>query len=170
MEMWRTLPMKWLIISGLISVLGYWISPVKIVYSFDTSMPYHWWLEVSLWRKPKVGDVVLIEPPQDEYTRGKLLVKRIVCGEGGYIKTEGLDYYCNGRYLGRARTEDSRGRPVRPVVLNQRIGRGYYFVMGESEKSYDSRYFGLVEEWRIKKFMYPVSKGPSLDFIFARER
>lgn len=162
--------MKWLIILGLISVLAYWVSPVRVVYTFDRSMPYKWWLEVDRWRKPQVGDIVLIEPPQDEYTKGKKLVKRIACGEGDYIRTEGLDYYCNGRYLGKARTTDSRGKPVRPVVLNQRIGKGHYFVMGEGERSYDSRYFGLVEEGRVLKFMYPLSTFPDLDFIFAKER
>ncbi|MFN3263481.1 MAG: signal peptidase I [Aquificaceae bacterium] len=160
--------MKWLIILSLISIIAYWASPIKIAYTFDTSMPYHWWLEVLPYREPKVGDIVLIEPPQDRYTRGKLLVKRIVCAEGDHIQTKGLDYYCNGSFLGRARTTDSKGNPVNPVVLNQRIGKGYYFVMGDNERSYDSRYFGLVERERIKKLMFPLAKEPNLDFLFVR--
>lgn len=157
--------MKLLIILSVLSVIIYWVSPIKLAYTFDNSMPYHWWIEVYPFREPKVGDVVLIEPPEDEYTKGKLLVKRIVCGEGEYIATNGLEYYCNGRYLGKARTTDSKGRPVKHVFLNQYIEKGYYFVMGENERSYDSRYLGLIERVRIKKLMYPLAKGPTLDFL-----
>lgn len=157
--------MRWLIILSVLSVIAYWVSPIKLVYTFDNSMPYHWWIEVYPFREPRVGDVVLIEPPEDEYTRGKLLVKRIVCGEGDYISTNGLEYYCNGKYLGKARTTDSKGRPVKHAFLNQYIGKGYYFVMGENERSYDSRYFGLIERERIKKLMYPLAKEPSFEFL-----
>lgn len=161
------------ILAGLsvLLILAYNVSPVKLSYSMDYSLPYKWWLEVELFRKPEAGDYVLIKPPvENQYTRGKFLIKKIVCGEGDYIKTEGLDFYCNGKYLGRARTTDSKGRPVEPVELNQYIGRGYYFVMGEHERSYDSRYFGLVPAGNILKFEYPLSSFPDLDFIFAREK
>lgn len=152
-----------------VSVLAYRVSPVRIAYSMDYSLPYKWWLEVESFRDPKAGDYVLIKPPvENEYTKGKLLVKKVVCSEGDHIRTEGLDFYCNGNYLGRARTADSKGRPVKPVELNQYIGRGYYFVMGEHERSYDSRYFGLVPRENVLKLEYPLSTFPDLDFIFAR--
>lgn len=161
--------MRWLIILGVISIVGYWVSPTRLAYTFDTSLPYKWWIEVDRWRSPRVGDYVLIDPPvKNEYTRNKVLVKKVVCKEGDYIRTVGLDYYCNNVYLGRARTTDSKGKPVEPVLLNQVIGKGYYFVMGETERSYDSRYMGLIPEANIKKFMYPLSRRPNLDFLFLK--
>lgn len=162
--------MRWFLLLTGVSfalIVGYWISPVRIAYTFDQSLPYKWWIELDLWREPKQGDYVLFEPPvRDEYTQNKLLVKRIVCGEGQYIRTVGKDFYCNDVYLGRARETDSKGRPVKHVQLNQVINRGYYFVMGTTEKSYDSRYMGLIPRQNIRKLMIPLSKSPDIDFLF----
>lgn len=40
--------------------------------------------------------------------------------------------------------------------------------MGEHERSYDSRYFGLVPRENVLKLEYPLSTFPDLDFIFTR--
>lgn len=156
-------------IAVILFLLLYWVSPIKLAYTFDVSLPYKWWIEISWFDLIQKGDYVSFKPPiENEYTKGKVLVKKVVCVEGEYLYVKGLDYYCNGVYLGRARTTDSKGRPVSPFVFNGEIPKGYLFVMGENERSYDSRYMGLIPKSNIQAKLIPIAKSPSLDWVFLR--
>lgn len=166
--------MKWqnaLVLSSLLILITYWLSPTKLAYTFDKSLEHKWWIEVFVYREPRQGDYILFTPPViNKYTKGKLLVKRIVCSEGQRIQSVGLDYYCDGRYLGRARTEDSKGNPVEPYRVDKVIQKGEYFVMGSNEKSYDSRYMGLIARHNIKKLMIPLARYPRLEFLLKETK
>lgn len=152
-----------------LSLLLWWTSPIKLAYTFDKSISYKWWIEVKGFKTIQKGDYVSFKPPvENEYTKGKVLVKKVACNEGEYLYVKGLDYYCNGVYLGRARTTDSKGRPVSPFVFNGEIPKGYLFVMGENERSYDSRYMGLIPKSNIQAKLIPIAKSPSLDWVFLR--
>lgn len=159
---------KFLIVP-VVAVLFYWFSPVKVVYTMDSSLAYKWWLWIEIPFTPKRGDYVEFVPPvENQYTRGKILVKRVACVEGENLTVYGLDFYCNGQYLGKARTQDSKGRPVEAFYWSGEIPRGCYFVMGESERSYDSRYMGFVCRRHIRAKLYPLFRGPNLDGVFLR--
>jgi conjugative transfer signal peptidase TraF len=47
---------------------------------------------------------------------------------------------------------DSLGRPLKSKVASMLIPKGYYFVMGKTPNSLDSRYYGLVPESFIAGF------------------
>jgi conjugal transfer pilin signal peptidase TrbI len=166
MRFWES-KSKWLFVLAFLGLLFFWLSPVKVVYTMDVSLPYKWWLWSEIFFKIQKGDYVEFVPPvENEYTKGKILVKRVVCMPKETLRAVGLDYYCGGEYLGRARTQDSKGRAVAVFKHEGEIPNGCYFVMGFVEKSYDSRYFGFVCGRHIRAKLFPLAKGPNLDKLF----
>lgn len=125
----------------------------------------------------QVGSVVLVCPPpsrvsEEARARGYVgfsadcpeqfqrLIKRVVGTPGMTISTSE-----NGLLVidGRAQPSssvkpmDKAGRPLtafftRPATL----GNSQYLVLGDTEKSFDSRYFGPVEQGSIRAVMQPV--------------
>lgn len=170
MRFWES-RFKWFFVSVCLSLALFWLSPVKVVYTMDFSLPYKWWLYSEIYSDIQKGDYVEFRPPViNEYTKGKLLVKRVVCMPKETLRVIGLDYYCGDAYLGRARTQDSKGRPVVPFRYEGEIPDGCYFVMGEVEKSYDSRYMGFVCSKYIRAKLFPIASAPNLDRFLLEER
>ena len=169
MKFWES-KYRWVFALAFLWLLFFWLSPVKVVYTMDFSLPYKWWLWSEIFFKVQKGDYVEFVPPvENEYTKGKILVKRVVCMPKETLSAVGFDYYCGGEYLGMARTQDSKGRAVIPFKYEGEIPNGCYFVMGLVEKSYDSRYFGFVCNKHIRAKLFPLAEGPNLDEFFLLE-
>lgn len=83
-------------------------------------------------------------------------IKRVVCLPGSTLKVEKRDYYCDGRSLGRAKEYTSKGVKVDNFIFNGVVPKGSYFVMGEHPDSFDSRYFGFIENSIIMALAYPI--------------
>lgn len=86
---------------------------------------------------------------------GDLLLKRIACVAGESIKIEGRDHYCihedgSATHLGYAVPESQSGTPLPMNDFQGVIPDGFYFVSGDFDNSYDSKYFGLVRQNQIK--------------------
>lgn len=127
----------------------------------------------SQWRP---GDLVAfrIRDLRPYYPAGAPFAK-VVAGVGGQpIARLGRDFYIAGRYVATARERDSAGRAaplftpqptldpvcrqpatwVRPApacrqTLATVIPEGHLFALGEHERSFDSRYWGLVAPQEI---------------------
>jgi len=99
------------------------------------------------------------------YPAGTLFTKEIAAVPGDRLTRLGRDFYINGRYVASGRETDSQGRPAHlftppsvPVPLStglawngicrealaNRVPDGALFVLGTHERSFDSRYWGLV--------------------------
>jgi len=127
----------------------------RLIFSLTPSDGKRVFFKLGSPQEAQVGDYVVF-PHRTERVKGCesscLLIKRVVCGPGSLLEVRGLDYFCDGRYLGRARLRDSSGRPVEPFVWSGVIPSGKLFVMGSHEKSYDSRYFGFVDKsWVVAR-------------------
>lgn len=107
---------------------------------------------------------------------------KVVAGVGGEsIARLGRDFYVAGRYVGTARERDAAGRAaplftpqptpeplcrqpaawVRPVVMCRQtlatiIPEGHLFTIGQHERSFDSRYWGLVAPQEITGRVAPI--------------
>lgn len=84
------------------------------------------------------------------------ITKIVACIPGQTLKTEGDKFFCDGKYLGCAKKQSMRGMPVEQFVYNGKIPENKFFATGESQDSYDSKYYGLVEKQKIVGTAIPI--------------
>ena len=99
---------------------------------------------------PQKGDFIFfkrritaIDPDQDI-----TLVKKAVCVSGEYLIVGPNWVFCGGIYLGKIYPG------LQPALFFGVIPKGKVFAMSTALDSYDSRYFGLINEEEI----YAISK------------
>lgn len=83
------------------------------------------------------------------YPAGTLFVKKVAGLPGDRLDSGSGGIWINGEKIGDVRTADSKGRSVTPYVYHGAIPAGAYFMIAEVSNSYDSRYFGLIEERQL---------------------
>ncbi|GAB6064413.1 signal peptidase I [Deferrisoma palaeochoriense] len=105
-------------------------------------------------RPPKRGDIVVFAYPVDDT---KDFIKRIIGEPGDTVEIRDKKIFINGKAI-----EDPWGVHVDPLTLPEGFERrdnfgpvkvppGSYFVMGDNrDRSYDSRFWGFVEDARIR--------------------
>ncbi len=105
-------------------------------------------------REPERGDIIVFKYPED---RTRDFIKRVVGIGGDVVEEKDKTVYVNGHKLVEPYTqhvdEDIKARQVDrrdnfgPIV----VPRGSVFVMGDNrDQSYDSRFWGFVDETEIK--------------------
>ena len=124
------------------------------------------------YSEPRRGDVIVFDPPHEEDLK---LVKRLIGQAGDTLQMRNRVLYLNGEpqdepYLKHSdvsdemhpwmewqrdylvSTVDARSyAPTRDTWGPLVIPEGYYFMMGDNrETSLDSRYWGLLEDWRLE--------------------
>ena len=72
----------------------------------------------------------------------------------GYVFLHSIDSL-NGSEVFEAFEKDTKGRDL-PMIEEGRIPEGKYFVSSPAVRSYDSRYWGLVDESEIIGKAYPI--------------
>lgn len=122
--------------------------------SYGLWVPYTEGTRVFRLSHPKRGDVVIFTYPLDNDTN---LIKRVLAVPGERVEMRGGRVYANG-----AEVPDPWGRTDGKVALPDEVALrndfgpvvvppGQYFVLGDNRNaSYDSRYWGFVDEGRIK--------------------
>lgn len=117
-------------------------------------------VEPRLFWTMMVDKTVAVE--QDKYVRARLtidlprgtcdnclFVKRVGCAPGSYLETKGKEFYCDGSFIGSAHRDDFH-------KFNQILGANQVFLIGDNTRSYDSRYFGLVNTNAIDAKLIPL--------------
>jgi len=83
---------------------------------------------------------------------GHQFVKKVGCVEGEHLYNVGREFYCNGDYIGTAKEKDKKGNPAPLFNYDDIIEKGKFFAIGEMIDSYDSKYWGFVDNnWIIGK-------------------
>ena len=72
------------------------------------------------------------------------------------FRTEGEEFYLNGEKIAVASGHDSKGVAVASFRFDGVIPTGSYFVLGDGERSYDSRYWGFVRRSWIVGRGFPL--------------
>lgn len=105
-------------------------------------------------RAPRRGDIVVFAYPQDD---SKDFIKRVIGEPGDTVEVKDKVVWINGKPI-----DDPWGVKVDPTVYPEGFERrdnfgpvvvpqGSYFMMGDNrDKSYDSRFWGFVEDARIR--------------------
>ncbi|HMC27970.1 MAG TPA: signal peptidase I [Verrucomicrobiae bacterium] len=142
--------------------------------AYDLKFPFTLW-RLASWNKPRRGDIVVFFSPKD----GTRLVKRVMAGPGDTIEVRNNVVFLNGQRLNyEIRKEHPFGHEIfeddsaiiaqeqssdgahwvmaLPARMARRdyplttIAAGKYFMMGDSrDNSFDSRYYGLVDQKKI---------------------
>ena len=72
------------------------------------------------------------------------LVKQIGCSPGELLSQSTRNWYCNGKYVGTALLEDSKGRRLPQFNFDGIVPAGSYFMVGTNPRSFDSKYYGFI--------------------------
>ncbi len=159
----------------LLALVGYCFVS-KIVLSYGDSIDKHVFFKISD-NSFQTGQYVVIKTDEtDLFAKGKLIIKKIGCSPGEVLKIVWDDYFCNEKWLGRAKHYSQTGIPVKPFnpcntdisvklfnslatntsICERVVPEDSYFVIGTNKDSYDSRYFGFVSKEKIVSKVIPL--------------
>jgi conjugative transfer signal peptidase TraF len=110
-------------------------------------------------KKPKVGETVLITLPgflrdfaktHSFLSRRNPLLKKVAAVRGDKICGNGRETVVNEKEIYALKEVDAEGRPLPKYLGCQVLESGEFFPVGEnSERSFDGRYFGPLDETLI---------------------
>ena len=124
---------------------GAYLFGVRISFNVSGSLPHRVFLtvrggEVSCGSR-NIGLFRLnVRNPYWDYGRG--FAKRFVGCPGDTLRMEGAEFYLNGERIAVASRHDSKGAAVPSFRFDGVIPPDSYFVLGDGERSHDSRYWG----------------------------
>lgn len=158
-----------LAVAGLTLALTAIVLPHRIILQGRSahSVPFTVGFQVAAPLRWRPGDLVEFRTRdlRPYYPAGTLFTKAVAAVPGDRLIRLGRDFYVNGRYVATAQERDSQGRPASlftpPLIptpvstglawneicreaLTDRVPDGALFVLGTHERSFDSRYWGLV--------------------------
>ena len=104
------------------------------------------------------GDHVVFRLKEtNRHAPGRQLIKQVTCDEGETLTMREKEYWCNGNeYLGRAKDLSLKGERLDRFVYNGVVPKGFCFVSGHHNDSYDSRYWGFLNKRDVSALAYPV--------------
>ena len=139
----------------LISLIAFWIQPrYRLAVQTDYSVRFLVGLTDRGNNSPVKGEYFAFRflAVTNEPRYGRDFVKRLGCVEGEYLENRGRKFYCDGEYLGTAKEFSKTGKALRIFQYNGIIPKDSYFAVGETNDSYDSKFWGFVRrEWIIGK-------------------
>ncbi len=80
------------------------------------------------------------------YKKGKKFIKKIGCDSGDILTIKDSQVYCNNRLIATSFFKNKEGELLPQFDFNGIVPDNSFFALGEHPKSFDSRYFGLVDK------------------------
>jgi type IV secretory pathway protease TraF len=136
----------------------YQILPVRVDVTKEHSLPYTFWITKAPFDASKDKYAMFHPTVKNNYTeKVSYLLKEVGCSEGHMLNTStDGNYFCDGKYLGKAVVLDKNGVFVEHYKFNGVIPKDNFFMMGTHPHSYDSRYFGFVRKDQIERGAKPL--------------
>ena len=133
-----------------------------IAISGDISLPYSIWLKGDKSDQYIKGSYVMAYPVGTRSIKYDYIIKQISCvaGDKLTVKKDGniKNMFCNDELIGEVLSKDRTGEKIESFMISDEllIPNGYYFLSGTHKRSYDSRYFGLVDIEKIVIEVHPL--------------
>ena len=110
----------------------------------------------------KRGDMVSFVAAKDEMLglmAGKRIGKIVMAMQGDHVLSDATGVRINGKLVATRSDlslENMRKKGAEPVSTNRVLAAGEIFVMGTLPRSFDSRYWGPMQDSHIDKFVTPL--------------
>ena len=104
--------------------------------------------------KNTANDYVVFEYNKIDYKNyhcGKLFIKKIGCNSGQHLLVQDYKAVCDGRTIATIFQKNNEGQVMPNYSYDGIIPNNQFFALGEHLRSFDSRYFGLVDKKQITK-------------------
>jgi conjugal transfer pilin signal peptidase TrbI len=148
----------WILVAVL-SLAGYWICS-RLVFSLSPSLSHRVFVLDRSGRAPRKGDYVIFQfsSPLLEQGKRQRVIKEVTCASGETLSVDVQNRfsYCNGNYLGMAKLITLKGTTLPLFVFNGRVPEGMLFVSGQHRDSFDSRYWGFLDQGRVEALATPL--------------
>lgn len=137
--------------------IGILLGTFVIFFSRDVSLDYRVWLNVGSREVYHKGDFIRMKFNRpDKYIQNKWLIKQITCGPNDILDLFGDKITCNNIVIAKVLNKAKNGDTLKGLSFSGKIPKDYYFIQGNHERSYDSRYFGLVYKKEISSKVIPL--------------
>ncbi|OGH01691.1 MAG: hypothetical protein A2557_11800 [Candidatus Lambdaproteobacteria bacterium RIFOXYD2_FULL_56_26] len=139
----------YLLLVGLAYGASGWVFPHLCIAKGDSVKPYLLWLELENPKAYQAGDYVLFPLSYERFQGGKpfLAVKRLACMPGEELLAWRGEAWCNHKPLGLGQ-RPAAGDPK--FSFKGPVPAGKAFVMGDNERSWDSRHWGFLDLSKIE--------------------
>jgi type IV secretory pathway protease TraF len=142
---------------------GLWL-PTRIIVSTSDSLDHRIFFMVGHdIGKIKDGDYLIFRRARAPFIRPglsrneNLFTKQVGCSPGERLRRdEASRFICDRRPLGKALTQDSKGRDLPQFWFNGPVPENHFFMVGTHPRSFDSKYFGFIHADEIKYKALPL--------------
>ena len=143
----------------LILLAGAYLFGIRLSFNVSGSLPHRAFLtarggEISCG--PRSIGLFRLNVRNPYWDYGTVFAKRFVGCPGDKLRTKGSIFYLNSKKIAAAGKHDSKGAAVTSFRFDGVIPAGSYFVLGDGERSYDSRYWGFVKRSWIVGRGFPL--------------
>lgn len=151
----RAAPFVWIVLSllGVTLVAGSFLSSrPRLIWNSTASAPIGLYvLEGRAWTR---GDRVAVRPDPlllevlvgfDALEPNQMLIKRAVAVSGDEVCRDGLLVSIDRVQVAKALEVAGNGVPLPSWNGCRRLGRGEVFLLGDTDRSFDGRYFGISD-------------------------
>lgn len=130
-------------------------SPI-LIWNASESVPVGWYFVAK--RLPKIGEIAVIRPSEWVRTyasnRGylpqkALLLKPVLAAQSSIICRFGPYVFVDGKHVAKAIITDKKRRLLPVWKGCKALKPSQYFVLGRHRDSFDSRYFGPIEQSQV---------------------
>ncbi len=143
-------------------LLGGWL-PERISVATSKSVGHRIFFLSQPATKVNMGDFLVFRHKADlpfaqkSLTDNDRMIKIVGCTSGKSLTVDtGRQFMCDGKPLGTALETDSQGNPLPQFAFSGQIPAGKLFMVGTDPRSFDSKYFGFIDEREILYRATPI--------------
>lgn len=144
-------------------ILGLWL-PSHLLVSTSPSLDHQVFLRLALGSQKErmQGEYLVFSHPGGGHIHqglsqgNDLLIKQVGCRPGEKLTMENGQVFCQGVPLGEQLETDGQGRKLPRFTYDGIVPPGKYYMIGSHERSYDSRYFGFIDEQQFRYRALPL--------------